>query len=218
VPVRPLVFLLIGAVGPLLANNGSVPWLAGTHAVDAYTLGAFAGAVTLSRIPTQLVSAAFGPLLAQLAHCVETGDRATFRHLQRSADRAGWALALVFVAGFAAVGPWVLQVYLGPGYDLPVLTLVLLASASGLMFVTVVRQASLAALDRWATIAAAWVVGTIAFAVVLVLPLDELHRATLAPLAAVATALVAMTLARPMPPAASGAPDAAGPEPADAAP
>ncbi len=75
--VKPLVLLLIGSIGPLLANNGSVPWLAATHSVDAYTLGAFAGAVTLSRIPTQFVSAVFSPLLA---HLRLRSSRETMRH------------------------------------------------------------------------------------------------------------------------------------------
>jgi O-antigen/teichoic acid export membrane protein len=193
---QPLLFLLIGSAGPLLANNGSVPWLAATGAVGAYTLGAFAGAITLSRLPTQFVSAAFSPLLAQLAHCVEVGDEVTFRHLRRTADTAAWALGVLFVAAFAIAGPWVLSIYLGPGYELEVGTLATLAAASGVMFVAVVQQAALAALDRWRTIAVSWSCGTAAFVLVLLLPVDELLRATVAPLAAVTTALVVMTASR----------------------
>jgi O-antigen/teichoic acid export membrane protein len=192
----PMLFLLVGSVGPLLVNNGSVPWLAGTHAVSALTLGAFAGAITLSRFPTQFVSAAFGPLLAQLAHTVEVGDRATFDRLRKGADLAACLLGLLFVAGFAVFGPLVLRIYLGPDYRLSVANLTILAAASGLMFVAVVQQASLAALDRWATIAKAWVCGTAAFGAVLVLPLGELSRATVAPFVAVLFALVLMTLTR----------------------
>ena len=196
VSYRPLLYLLIGSAGPLMANNGSVPWLAGTDAVGPYTLGAFAGAITLSRLPTQFVSAAFSPLMAQLAHCVEQDDEVTFRHLRRTADIAACALGLLFVAAFAAAGPWVLSVYLGPGYRLGVGTLATLAAASSVMFVAVVQQASLAALDRWGVIAASWSCGTAAFVLVLLLPVEPLHRATTAPLAAVGTALVAMVVSR----------------------
>jgi O-antigen/teichoic acid export membrane protein len=196
IPLKPVLLLLIGAVGPLLVNNGSVPWFAWTHSVDPYTLGAFAGAVTLSRIPTQLVSAAFGPLLAQLSHSVETGDGVSFRRLQRSADHAAWVLAVLFVLGFAVLGPLMLRIYLGPGYSLPLLTLVVLAATSGLMFVTVVQQAGLAALDRWEKIAVAWVIGTIGFGIVLLLPGGNLQRATAAPLVAVGVALVVMSGSR----------------------
>lgn len=194
---RPVGYLLIGAVGPLLANNASVPWLAGTHSVNAYTLGAFAGAVTLSRLPMQFVSAAFAPLLTQLSHCVETDDESTFRRLLRLAEVSVWGLGLVFVAGFTVLGPWVLGVYLGPGYDLSVAALATLAVASGLMFVAFVQQASLAAMDRWSMIAMSWACGAAMFLLVLVLPLNTLARATAAPLAAVLTALAVMTITRP---------------------
>ncbi len=190
--IRPLLYLLVGSVGPLLANNGSVPWLASTDSVDAYTLGAFAAAVTLSRIPTQFVSAIFGPLLAQLAQAVEGDDEETFRHLRRSSELAAAVLGLLFVVAFAVLGPWVLSVYLGPGYRLGVLNLAVLAAASSVMFVAVVQQASLAALDRWPRIALAWVVGTVGFLIVLALPGEPLWRATLAPLVGVLAALVSL--------------------------
>jgi O-antigen/teichoic acid export membrane protein len=192
--VKPLVLLLIGSIGPLLANNGSVPWLAATDSVDAYTLGAFAGAVTLSRIPTQFVSAVFSPLLAHLAAVVDAGDDATFRHLRRSAESAAAVLGVLYVGGFAVLGPWILSLYLGPGYRLGVVPLALLAAASSGMFIAVVQQAGLSALDQWWRIAWAWIVGTIAFCVVLIAPVDTLMRAAIAPVAGVASALLAMAL------------------------
>ncbi len=195
--IRPLLYLLVGSVGPLLANNGSVPWLAGIDRVDAYTLGAFAGAVTLSRIPTQFVSAAFSPLLAHLAQSVEDGDERTFTHLRRSADLAAVALGLAFVAVFTLAGPWLLTVYLGPRYELGAGTLAVLAGASSAMFVAVVQQASLAALDRWSRIALSWGAGTATFVLVLLLPGGALLRATVAPLAAVLAALALMSAVRP---------------------
>lgn len=193
VPTSPIVYLLIGSTGPLLANNGSLPWLASTSSVDATTLGAFAAAVTLSRIPTQLVAAVFAPLLSYLGHAVEAGDRATFRHLRRTAGSVAVVGGLLYIVAFAVLGPWVLSVYVGPEYELGVGYLVVLAAASSAMFVAVVQQASLAALDRWPSIALAWVLGTAAFMLVLALDIDTLWRATIAPLAGVLTALVALT-------------------------
>ena len=148
--------------------------------------------MTLSRIPTQFVSAIFGPLLAQLAQAVEGDDEETFRHLRRSSELAAAVLGLLFVVAFAVLGPWVLSVYLGPGYRLGVLNLAVLAAASSVMFVAVVQQASLAALDRWPRIALAWVVGTVGFLIVLALPGEPLWRATLAPLVGVLAALVSL--------------------------
>jgi O-antigen/teichoic acid export membrane protein len=192
----PIVLLLIGAVGPVLANSGPVPWLKATGGVSDTTFLAFTGAVTLSRIPTQFISAAFGPLLSQLAHAAEIGDTATFRQVRRSGDAAAAALGGVFVAAFAILGPTVLSIYLGPRYVLSVPVLAALASASGLLFVAVVQQASLAALDRWGIIAGAWVIGCIVLIGFLLLPLDSLNRAAFAPAAAVTTALAIMLCAR----------------------
>ncbi len=193
VATRPILYLLAGSVGPLLANSGSVPWLAGTGAVDVYTLGAFAGAVTLSRIPTQFVSAVFSPLLTQLAQTVESGDQETFTLLRRSAALVAVALGIGYVAAFALLGPWLIRVYLGPGYALERPYLAVLAAASSLMFVAVVSQAGLAALNRWPRIGVSWGLGTLGFLAVLLLPGDQLWRASTAPLVGVLTALVALT-------------------------
>lgn len=186
--IKPLVFLLAGSIGPLLANNGSVPWLAATRSEDAYTLGAFAAAVTLSRIPTQFVSAVFSPLLSHLTETVATGDRVTFQHLRRGAEGTAVVLGALYVIAFAALGPWALSVYLGSGYRLAVVNLALLAAASSVMFVAVVQQAALGAMDRWTRIGAAWGLGTVAFFIVLLMPWDTLLRACLAPLAGVVAA------------------------------
>ena len=194
VPITPLLYLLVGSIGPLLVNNGSVPWLAGVPSVDALTLGAFAAAVTLSRIPTQFVAAVFSPLLAQLGHAAETGDRKTFEHLRRRADLGALVIGAVFVVGFALLGAWILSVYVGPQYQLSVPYLAVLAAASSVMFVAVVQQACLAAVGRWPRIAVAWLCAAVAFVIVLLLPVAPLWRATAAPLVAVLTAVAVLTV------------------------
>jgi O-antigen/teichoic acid export membrane protein len=197
VPIKPILYLLVASVGPLLTNTGSAPWLAAVGDVDPFTLGAFVGAVTISRIPTLFVSALFGPLLSQLGHAVERGDEHTFHHLQRVANLAAFGGGAAFVIGFAVCGQWILSVFLGPEYTLGVANLALLAAASSLMFVAVVKQASLAALDRWAAIAIAWTVAAVVFVMVLALPLDALWRATLAPVVGVLAAVAALWLLAP---------------------
>lgn len=197
VPGRPLLLLLVGAVGPVLANSGSAPWLAAVGNESPTTIGAFVGALTLSRLPTQFVAAAFGPLLAELSHAVEARDERRFVQLQRAADATCAVFGALFVLAFALLGRLVLSVYLGPQFHLPVWTLVLLATASALMLSAVVRQAGLAALDGWSTIAAAWSAGAVALGVVLVLPFAPLTRAAAAPALAVAVALGVLIAARP---------------------
>jgi O-antigen/teichoic acid export membrane protein len=194
VATSPIIYLLIGSTGPLLANNGSVPWLASISSVDARTVGAFAAAVTLSRIPTQFVTAIFAPLLSHLGHAVEVGDRSTFQHLRRNAEVGALVAGLLYIVAFGALGPWVLSVYVGPQYQLDTAYLVVLAAASSGMFVAVVQQACLAAVDRWPRIAVSWVIGTVAFLLTLALPITPLWRATLAPLSGVLAALVSLTV------------------------
>jgi O-antigen/teichoic acid export membrane protein len=192
VPVLPILYLFVGTVGPLLVNNGSVPWLRSTHSVDSATVVAFGAAVVLSRIPTQLVSAAFNPLLAHLSSAVEEGDEAGFGRVVRVAGVATAALGATYVVLFALVGPWALTVWLGPGYALRASYLAVLAAASAGMLVIVVFQAALGALDRWSRIAAGWGVGAVAFGLTLLLPVSTLSRATAAPMAAVLTAVAVM--------------------------
>lgn len=191
-PVRPVVYLLVGSVGPLLVNNGSVPWLRSTHTVEPAVVVAFGGAVVLSRIPTQFVSAVFSPLLAHLSSAVEDGDQAGFRHVRRLAEAGAVALGAAYVALFALACPWLISTWLGGDYGLDRANLAVLAAASSCMFVVVVLQAGLGALDRWRRIAVSWVAGTVAFGLTLLLPVSTLWRATAAPLAAVLTALVVM--------------------------
>ena len=192
VPLRPLLLLLVGTAGPLLANNGSVPWLRSTDAVGPHVLGAFAGAVTLSRIPTQFVSAVLSPLLAHLSESVEAADEEGFRRVRVRAEALTAVLGVVYIVAFAALGQLMLAVLLGPDYTLGVANLAVLAAASSGMFIGVVQQAALGALGEWDRIAWAWVAATGAFVLVLVLAGDPLWAATAAPLAGVGTALATM--------------------------
>lgn len=194
VPLRPLLLLLVGAAGPLLANNGSVPWLRSTDAVGPHVLGAFAGAVTLSRIPTQFVSAVLSPLLAHLSESVERADETAFRRVRVRATALTGVLGTVYIVVFAALGQLLLALLLGPDFTLGAANLAVLAAASSGMFIGVVQQAALGALGEWDRIAWAWVAATATFVLVLLLPGDPLWRATAAPVGGVATALVTMWL------------------------
>lgn len=195
VPWRPVLLLLASAAGPLLAASGPVPWLKATGHVTKYTIDAFTGAITVSRIPTQFVAAAFGPLLAQLANAIELAEHATFLRLRKKAEVAAVALGVVFVVGFAGLGVWAIPLFAPtpPGQSLSLGILALLAAAGAMMFFAVVQQASLAALDRWGYIAAAWIAGTLVLAGTLLIPASSLQRASLAPVTAIATACVIMS-------------------------
>lgn len=193
----PVLLLLVGSVCPVLAGYAPAPWLKAAGHANHNTIIAFTAAITLSRIPTQFVSAAFGPLLSHLTHAAETGDLATYHRLRRLADLAAVGLGGAFVVAFATLGAWFLPRFTDTpkGYELSVGILAVLALASALMFVAIVQQAGLAAMARWGSIALAWGAGLVALVVVLVLPVSALWRATAAPAAAIATALVGMAVA-----------------------
>jgi O-antigen/teichoic acid export membrane protein len=190
----PVVLLLGGSVCPVLAGYAPAPWLKAAGHANPTTIIAFTAAVTLSRIPTQFVSAAFGPLLSHLTHAAETGDLATYHRLRRLADQAAAGLGAGFVLVFAVLGVWLLPrfTHTPKGYQLSIGMLAVLALASALMFVAVVQQAGMAATARWGAIAGAWGIGLVALVVIFVLPVSALWRAAAAPAVAIAAALVAM--------------------------
>lgn len=191
--LTPVLVLLAGSIGPLLINNASVPWL--SYRSDAVLVGAFAGALTLTRIPIQLSGAVFGPLLNRISHAVEARDEVAFHSLNRRAVSWSIGIALGFVACFTAFGSLALRLYIGDEYDLPTTTYLALASSSAAMLVSIVAQAGAAANERWKAISLSWLLAAAAFALVLVLPLSVLHRATLAPLVASLVGLAGLTLA-----------------------
>lgn len=196
VAIAPVVLLGVSSLGPLIVNNAGVPWLASLDGPSSTTIGAVAGALFLSRVPTLLVGAAYGPLLAPLAAAVDGGDGARFRRLHAQALAGAMLLAATFAVGFALAGPLLLRVYLGPGFALGQAQLAAMAGGSGLMFVCVVEQAAVVALAAWRWIAYGWAVGIAAFVGLLATslpPVDALAAAVL--LAPLAAALV-MTLGR----------------------
>ena len=126
-------------------------------------VGGFGAALTISRIPTQFVSAAFAPIMVSLAALVESGDEAGHRRALARALRIASILGVAFVALYWLLGPWVLSVYVGSAYAVPRWVLACLAAASSGLFIAAVEQASLAALERWRRIAISWLLGAAHF-------------------------------------------------------
>ncbi len=194
VPWRPLGFLLIGALSVMLINNGAIVWLSATHSVPAVTLGAFAGIMTLSQVPTQLSSAVGSPVLSHFAYAVDVGRVAEFHRLHRRIVVAITSFGAAFTALFALLGPEVLAIYLGSRYKLSRADMALLAVASSLMLLTLVEQAVLGARRKWGAVGAMWSIGTVAFVVTLSLPVSTLIRAVIVPGVSVASAFVGMLI------------------------
>jgi O-antigen/teichoic acid export membrane protein len=185
------LLMLAGASGPMLINNASVPWLSGRGA-DAALVGAFSGALTLSRVPIQLGGAAFGPLLRRFAHAIDVGDAARERADFRGAVTGAVGVALVFVLGFSLLAPPFISLYLGSAYDVPRWVCALLAVSSGAMLVAVVAQVRAAAQERWRAISYSWLLAAGVFVCTLFTPGDLLLRCSLAPTTASLAGLAAL--------------------------
>jgi O-antigen/teichoic acid export membrane protein len=185
------VLLLVGSAGPILINNASVPWLSASGS-GALTVGAFSAALTLSRVPIQLSSAVFGPLLNRMAHAIETDDLAGSHELNRRAVQLATLVAGVFAAGFTGLGGLGLSWLIGAAYRLPWWTFGGLGCSSALMLVAVVVQARAAAEQRWAGIAGCWIAAAIGFAACFTGPGGSLQRASAAPLIGSGIALIGL--------------------------
>ena len=177
-------------------NNAGVPWLTASGQTSAATVGAVAGALTLSRIPTMFAGAAFGPVLAPLAAAVDARERLAFHAVHRRAAAAAWGLSAAFTLVFTVAGPFLLSRYLGPGFRLPRPELAAMAAGSGLMLLCGVEQAALVALSAWTWSAIGWAVGLASFGLVLVLPIDPPLRLACAVLVAPLVAVLVMSAAR----------------------
>jgi O-antigen/teichoic acid export membrane protein len=196
VALAPIGLLFSASIGPLVVNNAGVPWLTATTDVAPRTIGAVAGALTLSRLPTLMVGSAYGPVLAPLARAVEDGRRTDFERFHRKAAVAALVLAGLFAAAFALGGPRLLQLYLGPSFRLSRVDMAAMGAGSGLMFVSVVEQAALVALSAWQRVAAGWLAGLAAFACIFLLPIDPVLRVSFAVFVAPLTAVVVMAVSR----------------------
>lgn len=194
VDLAPLGLLVIASLGPLLINNASVPWLAASGMSDAHEVGAVAGAIMLSRIPTLLVGAVYGPVLAPLARAVEANDVSTYARTHRRVLSASVGLAVVFTAGAFLLGPLGLHLYLGQEFRLSRWVLTALGASSGLVFLCTVEQAAVVALGRFVAVPVAWLSGLAAFAGCAFLSLAPVDRVAAAVLLAPLVAFVLLAV------------------------
>ena len=191
---RPLLYLLLSMASIMLINNGAVVWLSATHSIPAIMLGAFAGVMTLSQIPTQLSSAIASPTLSYLAQALDTGDHVRFRQLHRRVVTLTFWFGLAFVGAFMVLGHEVLSLYLGPSYTMDRTYMLLLAASSSVMLLAMVEQAVLNSRIQWRKVGVSWTFATLGFFVTLALPVSTIVRAATAPLVSVSVAYVAMTV------------------------
>jgi O-antigen/teichoic acid export membrane protein len=146
----------------------------------------------LARIPVFL----FGPMQAALLPTLVAGaERADLHHLWSRLRVALLAVAAVGVPGAvltAALGPWLARTFFGAPLHLPHTGAALLGVGTVAMLAAQTLQPALVALrvHRWATVA--WVAGTLAFAGVLVAPVDPVTAAVAAQVAGPTTVCLVM--------------------------
>lgn len=196
IDARPIGLLLVASLGPLVVSNVAVPWLAAEGTVAPTLIGAMGGAILLSRLPTLMVGAVYGPALLPLSQAVERGNRLEFQRLHRIAWLLVVASGVAFVGVFTLLGPFALRLLLGPGFEVPSLVLALLATSSALLFLAVLEQAALVALTAWHRVALGWSVGLVTMGMVLLAPVDPLLRIGVAITAAPAVAAAVMAANR----------------------
>ncbi len=165
----PLLALFVAALGPSIMNNATVPWLSNQSDADPYAVGAFAGAVGLSRIPIMFVGAIYAPIIRPLVDASARGDHHGFRRTYRMSIALGAGLALTFAVAGWLVGPWAVSIYLGPQYTVAPGVAAVLALTSGIGLMGAGGQAAVVAQGRWIANPRASSIGLVGFALVLAL-------------------------------------------------
>lgn len=190
-----LLQLSAGTITMMLLLNGSIVWLSTSRTISVYTLGSFAGAITLSQVPAQFASAVASPALSNLSIAIDDRMFDDFRRLRNK--MLCWCVlgGGLYIVVFTLTGELALTIYLGGNYLLPRPDLIILASSSTVILLALVEQAALSARRQWRFISGSWGLGCLGFLATLCLPIGSLTRALLAPLAASVVVLGTMAVA-----------------------
>lgn len=187
-----LGWLLAGWVlAQVLVNLGPLTVKALSPAGDP-AAGRFLNGLVIARVPLFLFQAVVASLLPRLAGLVAAGHIEEFRAGFRRLLGALVGISGLATAGYFALGPLVVRILFGPGYELGHLDLALLAAASGIYMLALAMAQALLALGGHARVAVAWLVGVLTFAAVLPTGAALLLRVELALVAASVTATAAM--------------------------
>lgn len=165
----PLGALFVAALGPAVMNNATVPWLSAQQGMDPYAIGAFAGALALSRIPIMFVGAVYAPVIRPLADATVRGDLDGFRRTYRLVVAFGLGLAALSALLGWTLGPWLVSLYLGHQYSVAPSVTAALALMGGLGLMGAGSQAAVVAQDRWEASPRASAAGLAVFGLILAL-------------------------------------------------
>lgn len=161
-----------GALGYLLAGSlfSQSLIMAGPLAVkllasesEEAAAGRFLAGLIVARVPIFLYQAIQAAMLPKLSRHV-----ATRRHADFKSGLARLLVAVCLIGGFATVatvivGPWIVRVLFGPGFEMTRTDLGLLAGGSAAYLIAVTFAQALIALSEYSKVAIAWAVAVVCF-------------------------------------------------------
>ena len=175
--------------------NGSplaVELLAGPAEVDA--AGRFLNALLVARVPLFFFQAVQASLLPKLSALAADQQFDEFRRVLGRLLALVGALGLAAVVACALIGHRVVEIAFGTEFAVDRRDMVLLAASSAVLMVVLCLAQALIAHRCQGRMALAWLVGLVAFPLVLALGGARFLRVALALLATVATTMVVMVV------------------------
>lgn len=190
-----LGWLLLGSVLSQAFVNASVPLvkILADNSEDAIA-GQFQAGLIITRVPLFLFQAVQASLLPKLAGYAASGKFVDFRNGLRKLVVAVIGIGVAATLGAFVVGPFVLRVAFGSGFDkLGNFDLGYLALAGACFMLSTALSQALIALRGYAKVAAGWAVALVVFAIAIAVGRGLLGRVELALVAGSAVSVVAMT-------------------------
>jgi len=187
--------LLVASVSTAVVLNVSplaVELLAGPAEVDA--AGRFLNALLVARVPLFFFQAVQASLLPKLSALAADQQFDEFRRVLGRLLALVGALGLAAVVACALIGHRVVEIAFGTEFAVDRRDMVLLAASSAVLMVVLCLAQALIAHRCQGRMALAWLVGLVAFPLVLALGGDLFLRVELALLATVATTMVVMVV------------------------
>lgn len=156
--------------------------------------GQFLAGLVVTRVPLFLFAAIYTPLLPRLAALATLGRMREFRRGLNAVLVAVVGIGVLATAGSYAVGPLVVRVLFGEGFDLARVDLVYLAAGSSVYMLALAIAQALIALSGHRLVAVGWLVGVVTLVIVTALMTGLLERVEQGFLAGSIAASLAMFL------------------------
>jgi O-antigen/teichoic acid export membrane protein len=188
-----LGYLLAASVAAqLLVNAGPLAVKLLASEGEQAAAGRFLNGLVIARIPLFMFQAVQAALLPKLAGLAGAGRHQDFRHGLRRLMVVVFSIGALGTAGAFAVGPWVVRILFGPGFELTRSDLGYLAAGSAAIMVALALAQALIALSAYPRVVIGWLLGILAFLVVVSADASLLPRVERAFLAGSAVSAVVM--------------------------